>query len=69
MLGAYNCPTISSTSIGPSKFYQHIFEHIKGPLSGLFWRTDKCRSKDLIVLLPPAVIRVNLWDMQEIGKY
>ena len=27
-------------------FLEHIFEHIKGPLSGLFLITDKCRSKD-----------------------
>ena len=34
-----------------------IFEHITGPLSGLFWRTEKCRSKDLrggVVLLASA---------------
>ena len=28
-------------------FFEHIFEHINCPLSGLFYRTGKCRSKDL----------------------
>ena len=28
-------------------FSEHIFKHINGPLSGLFWRTEKCRSEDL----------------------
>ena len=27
--------------------FEHIFEHIKGPLSGLFWRTEKCRSNEI----------------------
>ena len=27
-------------------FFQHIFEHNKGPLSGLFFITEKCRSED-----------------------
>ena len=28
-------------------FFKQIFEHINGSLSGLFWRTEKCRTKDL----------------------
>ena len=28
-------------------YHHHIFQHIKGPLSSLFWGTDKCRSEDL----------------------
>ena len=28
------------------KFFEHIFEQIKGPLLGLFYRTEKCRSEE-----------------------
>ena len=28
-------------------FFKHFFEHIKGPLWGLFYRTDECSSGDL----------------------
>ena len=28
-------------------FLEHIFEHIKGPLSGLFFITDKCKTKEI----------------------
>ena len=27
-------------------FFKHIFKHIKGPLLGLFFITEKCRSED-----------------------
>ena len=27
--------------------FEHILEHSNGPLSGLFWRTEKCRTGDL----------------------
>ena len=27
--------------------FEHIFEHINGPLSGVFWRTEKCRTKEI----------------------
>ena len=27
--------------------FEHIFKHINGPLLCLFWRTVKCRTKDL----------------------
>ena len=28
-------------------FFEHIFEHINGPLSGLFYRTEKCRPEEI----------------------
>ena len=28
-------------------FFEHIFEQIKGPLSGLFYSTEKCRSEEI----------------------
>ena len=28
-------------------FLEHIFEHIKGPLSGLFYISDKSRTKEI----------------------
>ena len=28
-------------------FFKHFLEHINGPLSGLFYRTDECSSEDL----------------------
>ena len=27
-------------------FFEHIFKHINAPLSGLFWKTEKCRSEE-----------------------
>ena len=27
-------------------FFEHIFEPINAPLSGLFWDTEKCRTED-----------------------
>ena len=37
------------TTISVPKFaiLEHILEHIKGPLWGLFWRTEKCGTEDL----------------------
>ena len=44
------------SGIGLSRFFHRAytivdlflpFEHIKGPLSGLFFITDKCRTEDL----------------------
>ena len=29
------------------ELFEHILEHINGPLSGLFWRREKCRTEDL----------------------
>ena len=27
-------------------FFEHILEHINAPLSGIYWKIEKCRSKD-----------------------
>ena len=40
----HNCQTFFLCK----NFFEHIFEHIEGPLSGLFWRTKKCRSVEII---------------------
>ena len=51
---AYNLITIVNTVISHFRplflfynFFEHIFEHMNAPLSGLFWRTKKCRHEDL----------------------
>ena len=41
-------------------FFEHIFEHINGPLSSLFWRTEKCRTEDLRGGALPVVKRGQL---------
>ena len=28
-------------------FFKHIFKHLKGPQSGLFFITDKCRTEEI----------------------
>ena len=28
-------------------FFKHIFKHNNAPLSGLYWKTEKCRSKEI----------------------
>ena len=45
-------------------FFEHIFEHINRPLSGLIFITDKCRSEDQqgVLLVSPEVQGFN-------GKY
>ena len=30
-----------------NSLFIHNVEHINSPLSGLFWRTEKCKTKDL----------------------
>ena len=33
-------------SMFQSNIFEHIFKHINAPLSDLYWKTEKCRSKD-----------------------
>ena len=35
-----------STSFLILELFEHIFLHIKGPLLGLYFNTDKCRPED-----------------------
>ena len=28
-------------------FFKHIFAHINAPLLGQFWKTEKCKSKEI----------------------
>ena len=38
--------------------FKKFFEHIKGPLSGLFYRTKKCRSEVLRI----GAFSIHIWD-------